>query len=332
MKLCEPLQPLRLCGERAAALLVVLWVTLSPAQIQRPNIPTSVPSAIPGVGPVPNVPTSTSQAANDAKQAEVTKLMAKALASKDPDEQVKLYTEILLLDPSNSVAYQARKEAQDKSDQAKANQSQQQAQRAQQVEDAVNRETTRRGALKKAEEAYLAGNTDVAAKQVAIAKNAAPNDPEVEKMDALVQDQVAANRRKLYLLIAAGVVVVLALVIFVIVKLRNQDPYLEIVAGDGKGKRFPIEQDVIHIGAVAQDASGKNEIVVRDVERMISRFHCEIHRRGKKLYLVDCESANGTWVDNEAVRPGKPVRLKSGSRVELARTAALQLGFEKRKK
>jgi predicted component of type VI protein secretion system len=65
---------------------------------------------------------------------------------------------------------------------------------------------------------------------------------------------------------------------------------------------------------------------------MISRFHCEIHRRGRKLWLIDCESANGTWVDRRQAPANQPIRLKSGAHIDLAGTCMLRVGYERRKK
>jgi predicted component of type VI protein secretion system len=93
-----------------------------------------------------------------------------------------------------------------------------------------------------------------------------------------------------------------------------------------------LDQEVVHIGAVAQDGGSKNDIVLQDVERMISRFHCEIHVKDGKLFLIDCNSSNGTKLDGRRVAPGTPVRLKGGSRVDLGGTCALRVGYEKRRK
>ena len=109
----------------------------------------------------------------------------------------------------------------------------------------------------------------------------------------------------------------------------RKDAYLEIIDGLDKGKTYNLDQEVIHIGAVAEDGGHKNEIVVRDMERMISRFHCEVHRRNGKFFLLDCGSANGTFVDRKRAAAGKPVRLKSGARIDLASTCALRLGWKK---
>jgi len=89
---------------------------------------------------------------------------------------------------------------------------------------------------------------------------------------------------------------------------------------------------VVHIGAVPEDGGSKNDIVVHDVERMISRFHCEIHHKEGKLFLNDLNSSNGTFVDKKKVPPGRPVRIKSGSQVALGGSCTLRVGFEKKKK
>jgi hypothetical protein len=102
--------------------------------------------------------------------------------------------------------------------------------------------------------------------------------------------------------------------------------------GFDKDKWFDLNQEVSHIGAVAQDEGARNDVVIRDVERLISRFHCEIHNHNGKLFLIDCHSANGTSVNGKRLAPGQPVRLKNGSRVTLARGCTLQVRFDKWKK
>ena len=97
-------------------------------------------------------------------------------------------------------------------------------------------------------------------------------------------------------------------------------------------KRFEFSGDVLHIGAVGQDGGSKNEVVVPDAELLISRFHCEIHRRGSKFYVFDVKSANGTFVDKRRIKPGRPVRLRNGSRVDLAGVCSLRLGFDRKGK
>jgi pSer/pThr/pTyr-binding forkhead associated (FHA) protein len=65
---------------------------------------------------------------------------------------------------------------------------------------------------------------------------------------------------------------------------------------------------------------------------MISRFHCQIHRKGNKLYIVDCKSANGTWVDQKRIKPGEFMPVKKGGRIDLAGVCMMRVGVEKVKK
>jgi len=68
---------------------------------------------------------------------------------------------------------------------------------------------------------------------------------------------------------------------------------------------------------------------VTDLDHAISRFHCEIHRQNGKLWVVDCGSANGTYVDGHRVHPERPALLRKGCRLQLAEGCTLRLAFEK---
>src|SRR6185437_5001718 len=103
----------------------------------------------------------------------------------------------------------------------------------------------------------------------------------------------------------AGVVALVGIIVLYIRSRGQKQAYLEVIEGLDKGKRYNLDQDIVHIGAVPQDGGNKNEIVVRDVERMISRFHCEIHKHNGKFFLIDCDSANGTSVDKKRVSARK---------------------------
>jgi hypothetical protein len=312
-----------------ALLLVLPCLSQS---LPKPRLPTNLPAAVPGADKIRSIPQTPGQAVREVKQEEVSQLMAKALASKDPEEQARLYTEILLLDPNNTVAYQGREKALEKVEKQKADEIERKAKTAQHVEESLGKEKTRRESLKKAEDAFLAGKVEAADRYLAPGKKVAPEDPDIQNLDALIQRELGSQKRKMWFLIGGGIALGLVAIVLLILYLRVRDPYIEIVSGEGKGKRYAIDKDLICIGAVAQDGAGKNDIVVRDVERMISRFHCEIHRRGRKVFLIDCESANGTWVDRRPAPPNKALRIKNGAHIDLAGTCTLRLGFERRKK
>ncbi len=130
----------------------------------------------------------------------------------------------------------------------------------------------------------------------------------------------------------AGAIALIGIIVLFFRTRGKKEPYLEVIDGLDKGKRYNLDQEVIHIGAVAQDGGNKNEIVVRDVEHMISRFHCEIHKHNGRFFLIDCGSANGTSVDRKPAKAGKPVQLKNGARLDLGGTSTFRLGFERPKK
>jgi pSer/pThr/pTyr-binding forkhead associated (FHA) protein len=106
-------------------------------------------------------------------------------------------------------------------------------------------------------------------------------------------------------------------------------PVLEITRGLDQGQIYPIEKDVIRIGAVAQDGGQRNEIIIRDIEHAVSRFHCEIVKRDGQLYVSDLNSSNGTCVNGASIKPGNPELLRKGSRILLAHAVELRFGYDR---
>jgi hypothetical protein len=294
-------------------------------------------AALPGAPPIPApaAPSPTQipgQAEENARRAKVSELTAKSLRTNDPEEQVRINTEILKVDPDNQVAYDALKSAKETIEKSKAQQAQQETTAKQQSDQSAAQETARRDALQKAESALVAGDLKTAADQLAVVRKIAPNDSDAQILSERVTKQLVDKKRIWYTLVAGAAAGLGLLVALLLTGRGKKQAYLEIVSGTEQGKRFEFAGDVLHIGAVEQDGGSKNEVVVRDGERLISRFHCEIHRRGSKFYLFDVKSANGTFVDKRRIKPGKPVRLRSGSRVDLAGACSLRLGFNRKPK
>jgi len=140
------------------------------------------------------------------------------------------------------------------------------------------------------------------------------------------------NSRLRYLFFGGGLLAFGGLSTLFCLRLRKKHGFLQVMSGIENGRRYNLDQEVVRIGAVAQDGSERNDIIVRDIEHMISRFHCEIHHNNGKFYLVDCNSANGTQIDKKLVPPGEPQRLRRGARVDLAGTVTLNFGMERRRK
>ena len=106
---------------------------------------------------------------------------------------------------------------------------------------------------------------------------------------------------------------------------------LEITEGLDSGQQYSLDKDKLKIGAVTQDGGQKNDIVVRDVEHAISRFHCEITRQNGQLYLTDLASRNGTKLEGKQLAAGQPALLRTGNRILLADTVELRFGYARGK-
>ena len=93
---------------------------------------------------------------------------------------------------------------------------------------------------------------------------------------------------------------------------------LEVTEGNDEGKKFATDQPIIRIGADILC-----DLVLSDPT--VSRNHAEVRQRGEKIVLVDLDSTNGTFIDDEAVeqvplRPGQIFRVgRTKIRVERIR-------------
>ena len=79
------------------------------------------------------------------------------------------------------------------------------------------------------------------------------------------------------------------------------------------------------------DGGKKNEVLIRDPDRQVSRFHCEVHKRGNSCYLIDLDSSNGTLLRSRPLQSGVAAKLHDGDRFTLARVASFELRLERRR-
>jgi 3-keto-disaccharide hydrolase/FHA domain-containing protein len=289
-----------------------------------PAAPAAVAAATPVVPITPQ-----QQAANQQK---VGALMASAVMSKDPEEQRRLYSEVMKLDPGNIAAMQGLRDAQEKVDKKQQEEQQHNDEVARQQSEGASREATKHDELAKAQDAFYHRDLKSADTHLKIAETVAPNDPEVSALRQQIDALRTQAARVRYFWMGGSVLVLGAGGTLVFLKRRKKDGYLQIVSGLDNGRKYNLDREIVRIGAIAQDGGASNDIVVRDVEHMISRFHCEIHGRNGKFYLIDCNSANGTRVDKQRIPPGKPAQLKNGSRVDLGGTVSFRFGLERRAK
>lgn len=300
-----------------------------------PAAPPAVPSA-PAASAPPGQPQIVFPA--DPNKAKVQQLMTQAFNTSDPQQQKQIYQQILELDPNNSAAANGLQQAQQEIDKANAAQAQEHSQEQQQTQHDTETQAQAEAAYQTAQSAFLSGDLDTAHNQIGAAdkllSNRAPQDVLRQAVTALrdrIESAIQVRTRMRMTWGGVGLAALFALIAAWWTSRGKKDAYLEVISGLEKGKKFNLDQEVMHIGAVSEDGGNKNEIVVQDLERSISRFHCEIHKRNGRFFLIDCGSANGTRVDGQRAHPGKPVRVKSGGKVELAGTCVLRLAFEKRK-
>ena len=74
-----------------------------------------------------------------------------------------------------------------------------------------------------------------------------------------------------------------------------------------------VTKDAFVIGKKAELCDG-----VIGFNKMISRSHCRINRRGSQYTITDLQSANGTYVNRVRLQPNQPYPIKNGDIVRLA--------------
>ena len=258
----------------------------------------------------------------------VASLMAVALSTSDPAKQMELYNQVVQIDPSNAPAVQGYKDAQTKLQTTQASQAQQQATEVNQQHDALTKDQQVNASLVKSQSAFLAGHLSEAGMALGVAERLAPDNPVVRDLRSRISATNSLHTRLLYLSSGAGLLALAAAIaLFFRRRRQHRYPMLEVTAGMDAGEQFPVQKDVVRVGAVAQDGGQKNDIVVRDVDRAISRFHCEIVKKNGQLYLTDLKSSNGTKLDGVPLQPGQPALLRRGDRILLADVVELRFGY-----
>lgn len=269
-------------------------------------------------------------AADQQNKQRIATLMSQALATSDLQQQIAAYGQVVQIDPSNAAAVQGYKEAQQKLQAQQDAQTKAATAAVAQQEDTNTKQQQTDAALSQAQSAFLSGNLGAANNALSIAERLSPGNPLVRDLRARIG--IAQSLRSRLYFLGSGVGL-MALVGIVAVWLRRRKmqryPMLEITRGLDQGQVYPIEKDVIRIGAVAQDGGQRNEIIIRDIEHAVSRFHCEIIKRDGQLYVSDLNSSNGTSVNGASIKPGNPELLRKGSRILLANAVELRFGYDR---
>lgn len=105
---------------------------------------------------------------------------------------------------------------------------------------------------------------------------------------------------------------------------RSRYPYLIVFVGKDSGNRYKIKKGTTTIGR------SREADITLDDER-VSRIHCTVEWKGKKIIIEDQGSTNGTYVDSKKVnrahlRRGAPLQVgQSVMKVEFKNEAEIQL-------
>ncbi len=264
------------------------------------------------------------------QEQQVRTLTEQALATQDPEEAVRINKQILLLDPNDVPAQQRLDRAQEKLDKLKADR--EQAEHQQQTSAAESQATAQRKdeLVHQAQESLVAGRLNDAQKQLNDAKRLGASGTEVDRLDTVLREGLRDRFITRAGIGGGAALLIIGLMVFLWRRRgRTLMPYLVTVDGVDAGQRYFLGQEVTHVGAVATDAGKTNQIVVRDPDRMVSRFHCEVHRRGNSFYVVDLNSSNGTFLRSKRLKPGEPVRIRNGERISLGKVAVFELSLER---
>ncbi len=96
---------------------------------------------------------------------------------------------------------------------------------------------------------------------------------------------------------------------------KNPMPFkLKVVSAEGQESESNQER-VYYVPEVRVGSAAGNELVLRDVQRTVSRQHARIYQDGDQYLLEDTKSRNGTQINGQVIAPSQPVRLKDGDRI-----------------
>ena len=95
---------------------------------------------------------------------------------------------------------------------------------------------------------------------------------------------------------------------------RDGSGLLRIIAMNAPTRvEIAVTKDEFVIGKKAELCDG-----VIDFNKMISRSHCRINRRGNQYTITDLQSSNGTFVNKVRLQPNQPHPINNGDVIRLA--------------
>jgi hypothetical protein len=250
---------------------------------------------------------------------------------------MELWKMVLIIDPADVEARLGYEQAQRDLEQARTQEAaQKQALDAEQK----TREAQagdRREKLAMAERALYARDLNSAEQIVTGVLAQSPDDPRALSLRDAIRQANDARRFTRRMMLAAGAMLALAAVIVVLVRKlapkKDEDgarrevgprAVVKVIDGVGRGRLIPIEKEIFRIGAAeGERPEEKNDLVISDSAATVSRYHCNILRKGRDYFLLD-SSLNGTWLNERPLRPGEHHPLEDGDEIVIAGAARVK--------
>jgi len=253
---------------------------------------------------------------------QIKELKLKALEAESAHDQKKtlsLYEQILRLDPDDALARQQKKEieaaiTQNRDEVVEARSQAAKRKRCQELLAAAE------DALIEARRTRAAEPVDRAQQALTEARKCAPSgDPTIERLQSQV-DQLKADIRALWWELWGGVgLAVLGLVAALVFYFYRSGRSLEVIEGPQIGQVFALTNENTALGALPSEV----DWVIEDPQRKVSRRHCDVFRKGRHYFVVDC-STNGTLLNGRPLENGQPALLKRGDRIGLGGRVTVQ--------
>lgn len=194
--------------------------------------------------------------------------------------------------------------------------------------------------LSQVQRALVARDLSLADSVVTVVLRVQAQNPRALAFRERIQALQHANGVRRTINMAAGVVVVLALLLASsasVIALRQRraadaerakaalrTAMVRIVDGVGRGKMYTLSGPLFRIGSAVSDRpEEKNDLVLSDAAAYVSRYHCAIIRRDGNYYLID-SSLNGTYVDDKLLERGEPRLLEDGAEFTLSGVTRLK--------
>jgi hypothetical protein len=150
-------------------------------------------------------------------------------------------------------------------------------------------------------------------------KYARSGDPNLDRLQTLIDQEVAIANRRFWELWGFIGLVGLGLVVALVFYFRRSGRVLEMIEGPQMGQVFRLQKEATALGALASEV----DWAIEDPLRKISRRHCDVVRQGRHYFLVDC-STNGTLLNGRPLQKGEPALLKRGDQIGLGGEVTLR--------